>query len=112
MAEESKPDSMLAWYKSLVELKKSNDAFAHGNDLMLDTENDKVLSWLRQSPDGTQVLVSCNFTADPQTINLTNGSGVKSTHARTLLKSPSVADPASLDSVQLPAFGVWIGQVE
>jgi alpha-glucosidase len=110
--EESEPDSMLAWYKSLIELKKSNDAFAHGNDLMLDMENTKVLSWLRQAPDGTQVLVSCNFTADPQTVNLTNGSGVKSTHAKTLLKSPSGSDPASLDSVQLPPFGVWIGQVE
>ena len=110
--EESQPDSMLAWYKSLIELKKSNDAFARGNDLMLDTENTKVLSWLRQAPDGTQVLVSCNFTADPQTVNLTNGSGVKSTHAKTLLKSPSGADPASLDSVQLPPFGVWIGQVD
>jgi alpha-glucosidase len=110
--EESQPDSMLAWYKSLIELKKSNDAFANGNDLMLDTENTKVLSWLRQAPDGTEVLVSCNFTADPQTVNLTNGSGVKSTHAKTLLKSPSGSDPASLDSVQLPPFGVWIGQVE
>src|SRR6185437_16253653 len=110
--EESQPDSMLAWYKSLIELKKNNDAFAHGNDLMLDMENNNVLSWLRQAPDGTQVLVSCNFTADPQTVNLTNGSGVKSTHAKTLLKSPSVSDPASLDSVQLPPFGVWIGQVE
>ena len=111
-AEEAEPDSMLAWYKSLIELKKTNDAFAHGNDLMLDTDNDKVLSWLRQAPDGTQVLVSCNFTADPQTVNLTNGSGVKSTHAKTLLKSPSGSDPTSLDSVQLPRFGVWIGQVE
>jgi hypothetical protein len=79
---------------------------------MLDTENTMVLSWLRQAPDGKQVVVSCNFTADPQTVNLTNGSGLKGTHAKTLLKSPGGADPESLDSVSLAPFGVYIGEVQ
>jgi alpha-glucosidase len=110
-AEEGKPDSLLTWYQKLIELKKTNPAFANGNNLMLDQDNAKVLSWLRQAPDGTQVLVSCNFTADPQTVNL-SGGGVKGTKANTLLKSPSGSEPASLDAVQLPPFGVWIGQVQ
>ena len=48
-AEEKEPDSMLNWYKSIIELKRTNDAFAHGNNVMLDTANDKVLSWMRQA---------------------------------------------------------------
>lgn len=111
-AEQGEPDSMLDWYKKLIELKKTNDAFEHGDNVMLDTSNDKVLSWMRQAPDGSQVVVSCNFTADPQTANLTSGASLKGTHAKTLLKSEGEADPASLDAVQLPAFGVYVGQVE
>jgi alpha-glucosidase len=110
-AEQGQPDSMLTWYQKLIELKKTNPAMAQGTNLMLDQNNAKVLSWLRQSPDGKQVVVSCNFTADPQTVNL-SGGGVKGTKATTLLKSPGGSDPSSLDAVQLPAFGVWIGQVE
>ena len=110
-AEEGKPDSMLTWYQKLIDLKKTHAAFTQGNNLMLDQDNTKVLSWLRQSPDGKQVLVICNFTADPQTVNL-SGGGVKGAKAKTLLKSPSGTEPASLDAVQLPPFGVWIGEVQ
>jgi len=109
-AEDKAQDSMLAWYRKLIELKKTNAALARGDNAMLDTANTKVLSWLRQAPDGSQVVVSCNFTADPQTVNL-SGGGVKGTHANTLLKSPSGSEPQSLDKVELPAFGVWIGEV-
>ena len=73
-AEEKEPDSMLGWYKSIIELKRTNDAFAHGDNVMLDSANDKVLSWIRQAPDGSQVVVTCNFTADPQTVNLSGGN--------------------------------------
>jgi enediyne biosynthesis protein E4 len=42
---------------------------------MLDTENTKVLSWLRQAPGAPQVVVSVNFTAEPQTVNLSPVTG-------------------------------------
>jgi alpha-glucosidase len=110
-AEEQKPDSLLNWYKQLIQLKKSNDAFANGDDTMLNQGNEKVLSWVRQASDGAQVVVACNFTADPQTINLADGT-VKGKSAKTILKSPGGADPASLESVELGAFGVYVGQVQ
>jgi alpha-glucosidase len=109
--EQGQPDSLLTWYQKLIELKKTHPAFAEGSNLMLDQDNAKVLSWLRQTADGKQVLVSCNFTADPQTVNL-SGGGLKGTKAKTLLKSPNGSEPGSLDKVDLPAFGVWIGEVQ
>jgi alpha-glucosidase len=109
-AEEGEKDSLLAWYKSLIELKKTNPALAHGQNVMLDKENEKVLSWMRQGSDGKQIVVSANFTADPQTVNLSGG--LKSSHAKTLLKSPGGSDPQSLDKVELGPFGVYIGEVE
>jgi alpha-glucosidase len=109
---EQNPDSMLAWYKDLIHLKKTNAAFAHGDNVMLDLANDKVLSWMRQAADGSQVVIATNFTPEPQTVNLTGGGKLKGSHVTTLLKSLGEGDPASLDSVQLLPFGVYIGQVE
>jgi alpha-glucosidase len=106
------PESILNWYKSLICLKKNVPALASGANIMLDTENTKVLSWLRQLPGRPQVVVSANFTARAQTVDLeTPGAGLMAPHLKTLLKSPGVADPVSLDRIELPPFGVYIGQV-
>ncbi|MGA8042172.1 MAG: alpha-glucosidase [Terracidiphilus sp.] len=109
-AQEADPNSMLSWYKSLIQLKKSNPAFAHGDNVMLDTTNTKVLSWMRQSAGSPSVVVSVNFTADPQTVNLT-APGVSGA-VKTLLKTPGATDPASLKAIQLGPFGVYIGEVQ
>jgi len=109
-AEKGNPNSLLTWYQSLVRLKKTNAAFEYGSNLMLDTTNDKVLSWMRQAPGAPAVVVSVNFTAQPQTVSLTiPNSGSK---AKTLLKTPGAADPESLGKFQLGPFGVYIGQVQ
>ena len=112
-AAEGNPDSLLAWYKALIQLKKTNAAMAHGENVMLDTENPKVLSWARKESGSPVVVVSVNLSADPQTVNLTGGSaGLKSGPVKTLLKSPAEVDPSSLDHIELGAFGVYIGQVD
>jgi hypothetical protein len=57
--------------------------------------------------------VATNFTADPQTVNLSASSaGVTGTKLKTLLKTPGAAEPVSINTVELPAFGVYIGAVE
>ena len=100
---------MLAWYETLIKLKKTNPAFAHGDNVMLDNTNTKVLSWMRQTAGAPTVVVSLNFTADPQTVNLTVPD-LKG-NVKTLLKTPGAADPASLGQIQLGPFGVWVGEV-
>jgi alpha-glucosidase len=112
-AEEADPNSLLNWYESLIKLKKTNPVFISGENVMLDTSNMKVLSWLRKGPGKQAVVIATNFTAEPQTVNLSAASaGVKGTTLKTLLKTPGASDPASIDRVELPAFGVYIGQVE
>lgn len=108
-AESSDPNSLLAWYRGVIRLKKTNPAFAHGENTMLDTANTKVLSWLRQTPGALPVVVSVNFTAEPQTVALSvPGSGGKT---KTLLKTPGAPDPDSLERIALGPFGVYIGEV-
>jgi alpha-glucosidase len=109
-AEEADPNSLLAWYRSLIRLKKTNAAFASGNNTMLDTSNTKVLSWVRKAPGAPPVVVSANFTAEPQTVNLSvPGFGGR---VKTLLKTPGATDPVSLGEIQLGPFGVYIGEAQ
>jgi alpha-glucosidase len=110
-AAEGDPDSLLSWYKGLIQLKKNNPVMAQGGEVMLDTDNSKVLSWMRQTPGSPAIVVSVNFTPDPQTVNLAGGE-LKSGSLKTLMKSPAGRDPSSLERIELPAFGVFIGQVE
>jgi alpha-glucosidase len=112
-AEEADPNSLLNWYESLIELKKTNPVFIHGDNVMLNTDNMKVLSWLRKGPGKEAVVVATNFTADPQTVSLSAASqGVTGTTLKTLLKTPGASDPTSIDKVELPPYGVYVGSVE
>jgi len=112
-AEEADPNSLLAWYKALIHLKKTNPGFADGTDIMLDPKNTKVLSWMRQRDGAPLVVVTVNFTADLQTVNLSaSEAGLKAAHLKTLLKSPGGADPASTEAIELAPFGVYIGEVQ
>ncbi len=105
-------NSMLNWYKQLIQLRRTNPAFREGRQIMLNTNNNEVLSWLRQAPGVPAVVVACNFTAQPQTIGFDlNANGISSKNATTLMKTPGSSDPASLDQVKLPPFGVYIGEV-
>jgi len=109
-AEVGDPNSLFTWYQALIRLKKTNPTFAHGDNNMLDTANTKVLSWVRQIAGAPAVVVSVNFTADPQTVSLTvpNSSGT----VKTLLKTPSAKDPASISQIELGPFGVYIGELK
>jgi alpha-glucosidase len=107
------PQSLLAWYKSLIQLKKTVPAMEHGANIMLDTENNKVLSWMRQAPGAGQVVVSVNFTAKPETVNLAiGGAGIAPRKVKTLLKSPGGTDPATIEAIELGPYGVYIGEVQ
>lgn len=106
------PNSMLNWYKQMIALRKTNPAF-RGREVMLNTDNNRVLSWLRRAKGSPAVVVACNFTAQEQTIGFDlSAEGIHGSGVKTLLKSPGTSDPASLKQVRLPAFGVYIGQVE
>jgi alpha-glucosidase len=111
--EEQEPNSMLHWYQLIIALKKQDSALRDGAETMLNTGDDHVLSWLRKSDSGEAVVVACNFSDQPQTVSFDlSGQGIHGTHMKTLMKTPGAADPASLTSIQLGAFGVYIGQVQ
>ncbi len=106
-------DSLLNWYKQLIQLRRDNPALHSGKLTLLNTTDAKVLSWVRQTPGQPAVVVACNFTAEPQQFRFDlSQQGISSKQAKTLMKTPGSRDPASLDDVNLPPFGVYIGQVQ
>ena len=110
-AEKAEPNSLYKWYQALIHLKKTNPAFSEGQDTMLDKENTKVLSWKREAAGAPPVVVALNFTAEPQTVNLV-GPGLPDRAVSTLLKTPGGPETASLKSIQLGPYGVYIGQLQ
>jgi alpha-glucosidase len=106
-------DSLLNWYKQLIRLRRDNPALHSGKLTMLNASDTRVLAWMRQVPGQPAVVVACNFTAEPQKFGFDlSRQGVTSKQAKSLMKTPGSSDPASLDAVNLPPFGVYIGQVQ
>jgi alpha-glucosidase len=112
-AEQIDPDSLLAWYKALIQLKKTVPAFESGANIMLDPENTKVLSWMRQATGAPQIVVCVNFSANPETVDLTiGGAGVRKRELKTLLKTPGGPETLAINRIELGPFGVYIGEVQ
>ena len=106
-------NSLLNWYKQLIELRRAQPSLRDGNNVMLNTTDNNVLSWLRQASGKPAVVVSCNFTAQPQKVSIDlTGVGLGGKSATTLMKTPGSSDPASLKDINLPPFGVYIGEVQ
>lgn len=105
-------DSILNWYKQLIRLRRDNPALRSGKLTMLNTDDTKVLSWIRQAPGSDAVVVACNFTAEPRKFSFDlSKQGISNKMAKTLMKTPGATDPSSLDVVNLPPFGVYIGEI-
>jgi alpha-glucosidase len=112
-AEVRDSDSLLNWYKQLIQLRRDNPALHSGKLTMLNDTDGNVLSWMRQAPGQPAVVVACNFTATPQKVSLDlSKQGISGKLAKTLMKTPGSSDPASLDAIQLPPFAVYIGQLQ
>jgi alpha-glucosidase len=114
VATESKdPVSLLRWYERLIELRATNPALRDGAETMLNTNDNHVLSWLRKNAsEGPSVVVACNFTDHPQTVSFDlKGQGISGATARPLAATAGDAGPVALQSVALPPFGVFVGEV-
>jgi alpha-glucosidase len=108
VADESKdPNSVLAFYKSVLKLRHSNPALLEGSYVPVDDNDPNVLAYLRVYKDQA-VLVALNMTASSQKVNFEfSKNGFKSaTPLATSGKSSAKGDTVSLEP-----FGVFIGEL-
>lgn len=112
--ESAQPDSLLNWYKHLIDLRSANPALHRGQNIMVDTSDPDVLSYLRKNPgQGPSVLVAMNFTAQPHTISYNlQSQGIHGSSATALLEDGGMKKTIDLAHVTLPPFAVFIGNVQ
>lgn len=111
------PNSLLNWTRTLIDLRRLNPAVHDGGIVMLDTTNPSVFSYARTVPTGSKfhpIVVSLNFTAEPQIVHLDlTSAGIISTSAKALL-----ADAADLTAVTtlttfiLPPYASLVAEVK
>jgi alpha-glucosidase len=109
------PNSLLNWYRTLIEIRRRNLTMHDGGMLMLDTTNPSVLSYLRTAPAGARpIVVSLNMTAQPQTMHLNlRAAGIVGASLKTLLGDrASLQQITSLTYFTLPPYGSLVAEVQ
>lgn len=92
--ESSQEDSLLNWYRALISLKRNDPAAHSGTTIFLDTDKRGVLGWVRRSADDTGMVVLCNMSAQPATIDLSRQPGLGERAYVTALSSTAVSPDA------------------
>jgi alpha-glucosidase len=113
--ESADPNSLLNWYRTLIEIRRANPTMHNGGIRMLDAQNPAVLSYVRTpAPGGHALVVSLNFTGTAQTVHLDLAPiGIASAAVKPLL-----GDAASLSSVNtlstfiLPPYASLVAEVQ
>jgi alpha-glucosidase len=108
VADESKdPESILAFYKRVLKLRRTNKALLDGSYVPLNENDQNVLSYLRAYKDQA-VLVALNMSGAEQKVNFQmSARGFSST--KSLLATGKSAVKG--DVVTLEPYGVFIGQL-
>jgi alpha-glucosidase len=102
-AESKNSNSVLAFYKQVLNLRHTNAALFDGDYQAIDQNDSNVLAYLRTYRDQS-VVIALNMSGAPQKLNLTAGSSTKPL----VLTANSVADGRQ---ISLPPYGVFIGEV-
>ncbi len=112
--ESGRPGSLLNWYKQLIDLRTNNAALHDDQNIMVNTSDQNVLSYLRKnSGQGSSVLVAINFTGQPRTVSYNlEPQGIHNSHATALLEDGSLTRNVDLSHVTLSPFAVFVGSVQ
>jgi alpha-glucosidase len=126
--ETADPNSLLHWSSSLIALRRDNPTLHSGGFVLLDPTNPSVLTYARTAPADSNsnahpIVISLNFTAQPQTIHLDptaltaagipTTTGVASATVKTLLTDASTLQSlTTLSTFTLPPYGSLIAEVQ
>lgn len=117
-AQDANPASLLSWYRQLAALHHSNQTLTSAPATVFDHDAQNVLAWVHKPSDASlknpAVVVVCNLSAQPAHISLKDDMQklhLKGNFLRTLLRSDNGMGPMSLDSMTIPPYTVYIGQL-
>ncbi len=121
---EDDQDSLLNWYRRLSSLRHANLALRGGSLDVLALANPDLVAWVRRPPSAaagaSPVVVICNVSPHAAKVTLSaelhaRGIPVGTGMLRTLASSAASANlnrPVPLDAISLPAYGVYVGELQ
>jgi alpha-glucosidase len=105
------PNSILQFYRQLLQLHHQNAALRDGDYVALNQNDPDVLAYLRRYKDEA-VLVVLNMSATTQHVSFNLAAeGISSSKGKTLLTTSIYAPNHQLDRLTLEPFAVYIAQV-
>ena len=113
-AEDADPDSLLAWYRKLGLLRRTNAALRQGTEDMLQAGDADAVAWVRRARLGEgetpDVVVVVNCSARFVSVSVAEGVGVRV--LKTLAATYAADAAVSTHGIAVPPFGVFIGEVQ
>jgi alpha-glucosidase len=110
-SEQKDPNSILNFYKNLLELRHTNKALLDGDYVAVNQNDANVYSYLRRYK-GQAVLVVLNMSENPQNVSFNlSKQGFSASEAKTLLSTINGGATQKLSGISLPPYTVYIGEV-
>jgi glycosidase len=117
-AQDADPKSLLNWYRQLSALHHGNATIASGASILLNHDDQNVLVWVRKPAAITTIspamVVICNLTAQPAQLSLKDDMKrlhLKGSFLRTTMRSDNAMGPMHLESMTIPPYTVYIGEL-
>jgi alpha-glucosidase len=110
--------ALLDWYRKLIALHHGNATLRYGSVAMLDFDAQNALVWVIRPPANATaappIVVTCNLSSAPVQLSLTaplKSLNLRGWFLRTLLRTDDAMGAQDLNSVTVPPFGVYIGEL-
>lgn len=114
--EDVDPNSLLNWYRKLIELHHSNTTINSGEYLTINRDDQNVLIIIRKpknvSPDNPILVILCNLSGQPQHLSIKTDITklhLRGSFLRTVLRSDNGIGTMHLESMTLPPYIAYIG---
>ncbi|MEO6806247.1 MAG: alpha-amylase family glycosyl hydrolase [Edaphobacter sp.] len=114
--EDADPNSLLNWYRKLIELHHSNTTINSGEYLTINRDDQNVLIVIRKprniSPADPILVILCNLSGQPQNLSLkadTMKLHLRGSFLRTVLRTDNGMGTMHLESMTIPPYTAYIG---
>jgi alpha-glucosidase len=114
--EDANPNSLLNWYRRLIEIHHSNNTINSGEYLTVNRDDQKVLIMIRKpknvSPTNPVLVILCNLSGQSQHLSIKTDITklhLRGSFLRTVLRSDNGMGTMHLESMTLPPYIAYIG---
>jgi hypothetical protein len=114
--EDADPNSLLNWYRKLIELHHSNATINSGEYLTINRDDQNVLIMIRKpknvSATNPILIILCNLSGEPQHLSIKKDTmklHLRGSFLRTVLRSDNGMGTMHLESMTLPPYTAYIG---